>query len=179
MLRLHVSAQNLWDPVSETFIDVKDQYISLEHSLVSISKWESKWEKPFLSSGEKTDEETVDYVRCMTVTPNVDPSVYHCLSAESYKMISDYISSPMTATKFKNNKARQQNSFITAETIYYLMIAYNIPFECEKWHLNRLLALIRVCEERNKPQKKMSRSEIMAQNRALNAARRKKSGSRG
>lgn len=180
MLRIHVPAQEEWDPVSETFITVKEQDLNLEHSLVSISKWEAKWHKAFLGKTPKTEEEVRDYIRCMTLTQNVNPDVYNCLPQEAYDQINSYIEDPATATTFFDDEKKSTNrEVITSELIYYWMIALNIPFECQKWHLNRLLALVRICSIKNQPNKKMSKSEIMSRNRALNEARRKAHNSRG
>ncbi|MBP5461545.1 MAG: hypothetical protein J6Y20_05405 [Lachnospiraceae bacterium] len=180
MLTLKIIGKEQWNERTEEFVSGKDQILTLEHSLVSISKWESKWKKPFLSKNEKTFEETVDYVRCMTLTQNVDPNVYNCLSMENIKQVNDYISLPMTATTFYEDKNSKLNhEVITSELIYYWMISMNIPFECQKWHLNRLLTLIRVCSIKSQPSKKMSRREILNRNAALNAARRKQLNSTG
>lgn len=155
------------------FIYVEEQTIQLEHSLLSISKWESKWGKPFLDKANKTEEELMDYIRCMTLTQNVNPSSYFALGKENIDKIKKYIDAPMTATTFSNNKQSKPNrEIITAELIYYWMIAYNIPFECQKWHLNRLLTLIRVCAIKNEKPKKMSKHDVLSRNRALNEARK-------
>ena len=180
MLKIHIPAQEEWDPISETFLSVKEQTLTLEHSLVSISKWESKWHKAFLGKTAKTEEEVRDYIRCMTLTQNVNPEVYYCIPAKAFEEINAYIEDPATATYFaEDQKKTQSREIITSELIYYWMIALNIPFECQKWHLNRLLALIRVCSIKNQPNKKMSKGEIMSRNRALNEARRKAHHSRG
>lgn len=172
----------IWDEVNETFIYVpnsKEQVLQLEHSLISISKWESKWCKPFLHS-EKSDEEIIDYIKCMTLTPNVDPDIYNRLTEENVEQIKEYISAPMTATTFSNdNKKGTNRERVTSELIYYWMIALNIPMECQKWHIARLMTLIRVCEIKNSPPKKHSRSEIMSRNAALNAARKKQLNTKG
>ena len=158
----------------------KEQILALEHSLVALSKWESKWCKSFLSNKEKSREEITDYVRCMTITQNVNPEVYDRLSKENVEQIRQYIEAPMTATYFSEDKSsKKNNEVVTSELIYYWMIALNIPFECQKWHINRLLTLIRVCNIKNQPPKKRSRREILSSNAALNAARRKKLNSRG
>lgn len=166
----------MWDEVNEMFIStpvVKDQTLQLEHSLVSLSKWESKWHKSFFSKQEKTMEEELDYVKCMTLTRNVDPEVYNRLTNKNFEEIKNYINDPMTATYFSEDKKSKANrDVITSELIYYWMIASNIPVEFEKWHINRLITLIRVCEIKNSPPKKMSRRDIMSRNAALNAARR-------
>lgn len=180
MLTITVPAIEEWDEVNECFKSSKAQTLQLEHSLVSISKWEMKWRVPFLSETEKSAEQQIDYVRCMTLTQNVDPSVYRRLSAENFKQISEYISTEMTATTFsKHSRHGNRKQVVTSEVVYYWMVALQIPFECQKWHFSRLITLIRVCEEENKPNKKMSRQQIMQRNAALNAARRKRLNSRG
>lgn len=180
MLRIIVPAIELWDEEKGEFVYRKEQPLQLEHSLVSLSKWESKWKKPFLGKEEKTSEETLDYVRCMTVTQNVDPEVYSRLSNDNIRQINEYINDPMTATTF-SQRGRKKNSreTITSELIYYWMVSYNIPPEYQKWHLNRLLTLIQVCTVKNEKPKHRSKKEIMAENAAINAARRKQFGTKG
>lgn len=169
-----------WDEQKQEFVEPKTVTLRLEHSLVSLSKWESKWCKPFLSSAEKTYEETIDYIKCMTLTQNVDPDVYTHLSKENIQEINDYIQAPMTATTFTEDKTKSRNQeIITSELIYYWMIALQIPSEYQKWHLNRLMTLILVANIKNAPPKKMSRREVMSRNAALNAARRQQMNSRG
>lgn len=158
----------------------KEQTLQLEHSLVSLSKWESKWCKSFLSNKEKTHEEIIDYVRCMTITQNVDPHVYLYLTEDNVREIKQYIEAPMTATCFSEEKgSKGGKEVVTAELIYYWMIALNIPFECQKWHINRLLTLVRVCNIKNQPPKKRSKRDLMKRNAALNEARRKQLNTRG
>lgn len=179
MLTIVIPETEEFDPVTSTFTIEKKEVLSLEHSLVSLSKWESKWKKPFLSGQDKTLEETLDYIRCMTIN-SVSPSVYRRLSPAAVQKINDYISDPMTATTFsEDNNKKKNREVVTAELIYYWMIALQIPFECQKWHLNRLIALIRVCSIKNEPPKKMSKADIYRQNSALNAARRRMHGSKG
>ena len=171
-----------WDEAKEEFVDGKSQTIQLEHSLVSLSKWESKWCKPFLSQSERTIEETIDYIRCMTITQNVKPEVYNHLSNKNIEEVNAYIQNPMTATWFtedKMTKGRPNSEQTTNELIYYWMIVNNIPKECEKWHLNRLLTLIRICHVKNNPDKKMSKRETAAYYAALNAQRKKKFNTKG
>ena len=169
-----------WDEVKQEFVDPKTQTLQLEHSLVSLSKWESKWQKPFYSKKEISDEETLDYIKCMTLNKNVDPDVYNHLTPENVKAVTDYIANPMTATTFGGNDKGQSNrEVITSELIYYWMIASNIPFECQKWHLNRLITLIRVCSIKNTPPKKRSKRDIMSHNAALNASRRQQMNTKG
>lgn len=180
MLTIIVSGEERWNEETEEFVFGKDQVLTLEHSLVSLSKWESKWNKPFLSKKAKTFEETVDYIRCMTLTQNVDPEVYKRISEKNIKEVNDYISLSMTATTFSNEQnKRLNNGIVTAEIIYYWMISLNIPFECQKWHLNRLLTLIRVCSIKSQPEKKMSQRDVMNKNAALNAARRSQMNTKG
>ena len=180
MLQITIPETDLWDEASQTFISTKEQTLQLEHSLVSLSKWESKWNKSFLSSREKTYEETIDYIKCMTLTPNVKPEVYRGLTKSNIEQINKYIEAPMTATSFVEDKrGTGSRATITSELIYYWMIALNIPFECQKWHLNRLLTLIRVCEIKSQPPKKMSNREIMNRNSSLNSARKKQLNTRG
>ena len=180
MLQITVPANELFDEKTNEFILIEEQTLKLEHSLVSLSKWESKWCKPFLTKQEKTHEETIDYIKCMTLTKNVDPDVYKHLTRDNIKEVMDYISNPMTATTFgKNDKGQNNREIITSELIYYWMIASNIPFECQKWHLNRLITLIRVCSIKNTPPKKRSKREIMSHNAALNAARRQQLNTKG
>lgn len=180
MLTITIPATELFNDKTQEFISTPEKTIQLEHSLVSLSKWESKWNKPFLSKEQKTTEETIDYIKCMTITQNVDPNIYNSLTNKNIEEINSYIDKPMTATTFSNNSSTSRSrEVITSELIYYWMIALNIPMECQKWHLNRLLTLIRVCNIKNTPPKKMSRREIMSRNSALNAARRKQLNSNG
>ena len=179
MLQIIVPATEQWDEIKQEFVYTKETTLQLEHSLVSLSKWESKWCKPFLSKEDMTAEETIDYIRCMTITQNVNPEVYTCLSDENITQIHDYIQAPMTATFFRKENGPPSREIITSELIYYWMITLNIPFECQKWHLNRLLTLIRVCNIKNQPAKRRSQREIMEYNTALNEARRKKLNSKG
>lgn len=174
MLTITIPATEMFNEKTQEFLVLKEQTLQLEHSLVSLSKWESKWCKAFLSKEEKTTEETLDYIKCMTITQNVDPNTYLRLTRSNIEEINKYIEAPMTATTFYGDTQKGRNKeTITSELIYYWMISLNIPMECQKWHLNRLLTLIRVCNVKNSPPKKMSRREIMSRNAALNAARRK------
>ena len=180
MLRITVPSKEIFDEATSSFVDVKEQTLTLEHSLVSLYKWESKWHKPFLSKEGKTNEETIDYIKCMTLTQNVDPNVYMCLTNKNIQDINDYIEDPMTATTFSDdNKKSGKQKIVTAEVIYYWMLSLQIPFKCEKWHLNKLLTLIRVCNAENAPAEKKSMADIRKSNRELNMARRKKLNSKG
>lgn len=180
MLKITIDGCDLFNESTQEFINVKTQTLQLEHSLVSISKWESNWCKPFISNNEMSYEETIDYIKCMTLTPNVDPNIYNCLTDKNLMDVKKYISAPMTATTFSNEKNKgHSRDIITSEVIYYQMIALNIPFECQKWHLNRLLTLIKICNIKNAPPKKMSKRDLMSRNSALNAARRKQLNTKG
>ena len=180
MLYITVPAIELWDEGKEEFISLKEQNLQLEHSLISISKWESKWCKSFFSKQKKTSEEVLDYIKCMTITQNVNPIIYNYLTKDNIDQINKYIEAPMTAIYFpKDDNNGSSRDTITSELIYYWMIALNIPPEYDKWHINRLLTLIRVCNIKNQPAKKMSKSEIMNRNRALNEARKKKYNTKG
>ena len=183
MLRIEIPlSPEGWDEEKQEFVEPTVQVLQLEHSLVSLSKWEAKWCKPFLSDTEKTHEETIDYVRCMTITQNVDPSVYTHLTQKNIDMINEYMGAKMTATWFSDDKRKgkkNKNKQITNELIYYWMSSLNIPMECQKWHLNRLFTLIQVHDAENTPSNKMSKKETMNRNRMLNEARRKQYKSKG
>lgn len=177
-----------YDEINEEFIVKeldRDITIVLEHSLVSISKWESKWHKPFLSDGannKKTNEELLDYIKCMTISQNIDDKVYSFLTKKDVEKINTYISNPMTATTFNVNKQNEntykKKEVVTSELIYYWMFSNQIPKECEKWNINRLMTLLRVFGVKNDTSK-MGKKDIYKQNRALNAARRARMGSKG
>ena len=173
MLKITIPGREMFNEKTQEFFETKEYTIQLEHSLVSVSKWESKWNEPFLSKKNKTAEQTLDYIKCMTITQNIDEIVYNALTTENINEINNYISAPMTATTFANDTIKKSNEVITSELIYYWMISLNIPMECQRWHLNRLLTLVRVCNVKNQPPKKMSKKELMSRNAALNAARRK------
>ena len=180
MLEITIPEVEQWDEVNQEFITSKEQVLRLEHSLVSLSKWESKWNKPFLSKDTKTEEEELDYIKCMTITQNVDPNVYKFIPLNVREEIKEYINAPMSATWFSEDKNTKSSSEqITSELIYYWMVAQNIPFECEKWHLNRLITLIKICNIKSQPPKKMGKKAIMSRNAALNAARRKQLNTKG
>ena len=179
MLKLRIPGLEYFNDETGEFTYFEDEFIELEHSLVSISKWESNWCKPFLDGKDKSMEEIIDYVKCMTITPNVNDDVYSRLTEGNLISINEYIGRAMTATTFREEKKPGSREIITSEVIYYWMVSYNIPFECQDWHLNRLLTLIKVCNVKNNPPKKMSQKEIMARNRALNEARKKEFGTRG
>lgn len=174
MLSITIPEAEMFNENTQEFICTKEQTLYLEHSLVSLSKWESKWCKPFLTKQEKTYEETIDYIKCMTLTPHVSPEVYNLITNKNIEEVNSYIKAPMTATTFsKGQSSGISHEIVTSELIYYWMLELKIPFECQKWHLNRLLTLIKVCNVKNTPPKKMSRREILNRNHAINEARKK------
>lgn len=187
MITIHIPehpGREYWDAKKEEFVTVKATKahdLNLEHSLISISKWESKWHVPFISKEVHTEEQTLHYIKCMTINANnVPDEVYDYLTTDDIKAISEYINDPMTATTVRELPGQgKSREVITSELIYYWMTALQIPFECEKWHLNRLLQLVAVCNAKNTPAKKMSKNEIMKRNKDLNAARRAKYNSKG
>jgi hypothetical protein len=181
MLRLLVDAQELFDEETQTFIMAGGFVIELEHSLLALSKWESKFEKPFLGQEEKTSEEILAYIEMMIVSPDPSDGVLQKLSQEHFEEIRRYVDSRQSATTFRENRNRPQSrkQTISAELIYFWMISYKIPLECETWHLNRLFSLLRICEIQNTPQKKRSAREIAAERRTLNEQRRAELGTRG
>ena len=173
MLEIQVESFELYDEKAEEFISVNGRKIVLEHSLISLSKWESKWQKAFLRPKQKMSvAETISYIRCMTISQNVNPFIYSKLYSLHLKEIFDYIENPMTATTFRKSLRNTINrETITAELIYYWMTAFNIPFSCERWHLNRLITLITVCNLKQQPKKKMTRAELLKRNHDLNKQR--------
>lgn len=184
MLEITIPAGELFDSETNSFRTLgKDTTIQLEHSLLSISKWESRWHKSFMTDGwsarKLSADEFISYVKDMTITKNVNPDVYFNLTAENQREISAYINDPMTATTFSNMNAHGSKQVITAEIIYWEMIQFNIPFECQKWHLNRLMTLIRVCSIKQGKPEKVPYKEMVAQRNALNAQRKAARRSRG
>lgn len=171
MLSITIPTSELYDEKNNKVFYTKETTIQIEHSLVSISKWEAKYKKPFISDTPKTNKETIDYIRFMTITQNVDPNIYNYLTQDNIEEIKRYIDDPMTATTVKDNKTGK-SEIVTSELIYYWMIASEIPFECQRWHLSRLMTLIRVCSAKNQPSKKMSKNDILKRNSRVNAARR-------
>lgn len=181
MLEIEIPGETIYDDEKEQFVEVsKTVKLTLEHSLISLSKWEAKYERPFIGDKNQTLEETLDYIKFMTVTRNVDGSVYNRLTRENSVVIASYIAASNTATTFSSfDEKPSSREVITSEIIYYWMVALSIPFECEKWHINRLLTLIRVINEKNKPEKKIDRQTLIARQRELNEARKKKLNTKG
>ena len=189
MLQITIPQREYFNDSTQEFVYTKSFTLNLEHSLISISKWESKWKKPFLNTKERTYEESLDYVRCMSLNSNIDDESLKQLTKEDIDKIVAYIDDKHTATWFNEDNMNKGNGqgrgrgnrgqTITSELIYYWMISYEIPFECQKWHLNRLLTLIRICDTKNTPSKKMKKKDILSSNRALNEARKARMGTRG
>lgn len=180
MLRIIIPGEEFFDDSLQEFTTVGDVALDLEHSLVSLSKWESIYEKPFLGDEKKTSEETFGYIRTMLIDPEIPPGVFSKITESNISEINEYIDAKMTATWFADQRGTPKTrEIITAELIYYWMIVFQIPFECETWHLNRLFTLIRICNIKNAAPKKMSRAEQAAQNKRLNAERKAKLGTRG
>ena len=181
MLSLTIPPLKLYDEEKKEFFHLPEVTVKLEHSLLSVRRWESKWHKSYLTSSASglTVPEALDYVRCMCLDQSIDPQLFNRLSKKNYEDVIAYINDPMTATTFRETKQHGPNKVLTAEVIYGLMVECGIPFETEKWHLNQLLTLIRVCTNRGTVSKKQSKAETAAMYSALNKARRKKTGSRG
>ena len=179
MLTIHVVGGELYDEDRNEFINGFEGDLELEHSLVALSKWESKWHVPYLGNEKLTPDQVLDYVKCMTLN-EIDPVAYSHLTLENIQAIKEYIENKMTATTFVETEGSSPDrGVVTSELVYYWMVALQIPFECQHWHLHRLLTLIRVCNVKNQPDKKMSTAATLRQNQALNAARRAKYHSRG
>lgn len=189
MLEITIPGGEYWDEAKEEFFFTKPVTLKLEHSLISISKWEAKWHEPFFEKDavrtgkttSKSDEQVIDYIRCMTINKVDDPNVYYRLNGENVRKINEYISDPMTASVINSmdDKLKKSSEFVTSELIYYWMIAFNVPVEFEQWHINRLIMLIRICSEKNKPPKKMTPRQIAERNRARNEARKAKLHTKG
>lgn len=183
MLRIKVVGGEIYDNERNYFIRAESASIDLEHSLVSISKWESNWEKSFFGDGHSensmTDDEFRDYVRCMTLTKNVDPELYYFLNKENQLDVVRYMKRKMSATTFGGAHDNKSTKVITSEEIYWQMIALGIPFECQYWHINRLMTLIRICSIRQGKPEKVPMKDNIAQRNALNKLRRAQHGSKG
>lgn len=180
MLKIVIPESEHFNEATSEFVSLPEVALELEHSLVSLSKWESKWEKPFLGSKDRTTEETYGYLEAMSLNPDLPPGVFYRLSQKNLSEVNEYINAKMTATWFSEATNGPRNrEVITSELIYYWMVALTIPFECETWHLNRLITLIKVCNKKNSPQKKMSAAELAQRNRQLNEERKKKYNTKG
>lgn len=179
MLHISLPEREYFNENDCTFIQMKPQTLRMEHSLISLSKWESNWNKPFLSKEKKTSEEVIDYLKCMSLDSGIPDIVFETLTEEAIDQINAYMEKSMTATWFSNTNESPNREVVTAEIIYCSMVMLGIPFECQKWHLDRLLTLIRVCNIKMSPPKKMGKQQILAQNRELNEARKAKYNTKG
>lgn len=179
MLTLVVAAREFYDDNKGEFINIQEQTIHLEHSLISLRRWEETWQKPYLSKTPKTKMETLDYIRCMSINKEVSIETVMSLTDDQLKKVHQYIEAPMTATTFAKDDIPPSRQIMTAEVIYWQMVANQIPFECEKWHLNRLFTLIKVCALKNQKPKKMGKQELMNRNKQINQARRAQMNSKG
>lgn len=181
MISIHIPKTEYYNDVTNEFTEIRETTLKMEHSLISIKKWEAKWNIAFLGREQKTDEQMLDYLHCMTISPtDVDQIVYKAISNKQMNQVGDYIRAPMTATTFYDADGKKvSRETVTAELLYYWMIALNIPMEFQKVHLNQLLTLIRTVSIKNTPAKKMSREEILRRNAKLNAERRKRLNTRG
>lgn len=175
----------LWDETNERFkyICHPETKLTLLHSLVSLSLWESKWHTNYFSKTKKTAEQAIDYIRCMTRETDVNPDVYNTIAMSNKLLdeIGDYIDDPMTATIITDNRKNKsnKNEYITSELIYWSMIQHGIPVEFETWHINRLLTLINVCNAKNGGGGKMKKKDILAEYAKINERNRAKYNSKG
>lgn len=179
MLTLEVSPKEFYDSSNESFVDIPGCTVELEHSLVAISKWESKTHKPFLTNTEKSNDEVLYYIECMIVSKHTDLNFIKYLSQREIEQIQNYIQDPCTATTVNNGDSKPSRDVITSELIYYWLVAGQIPFECQYWHINRLFMLVNICGVKNQPPKKQNKKTTMARNKQLNDARRKAMGTTG
>jgi len=180
MLKLTIEGDEYFNDDAQTFEETQTVVFELEHSLLSVSKWESEYQKPFLSGTEKTTDEIFGYVKAMVITPNPDLDALYRCSQENLDEVQAYIDSKQSATTFGEMPERKgQGEVITSELIYYWVVSFNIPFECQSWHLNRLFALVRICNLKNSKPKKMSRNEVAQRNRELNERRKAELGTKG
>ena len=179
MLKLHIESRDFYDDDKGEFITVPGLDLTLEHSLYTISKWESRWMKPFLSKTERTDDEMLDYILCMDITGNLKMSNILNITTTDLNRITQYINAKMTATTISDNDKSNSKEIVTSELIYYWMIALQIPLECEHWHINRLITLIKICNIKNSPKKKQNTQAAMAEQRRLNKERRMQHNSTG
>lgn len=179
MLTITVPKQEMWDEIKEEFVYQDEVTLHLEHSLVAISKWESAWHKRFFSNEEKSDEEIVDYIKCMTLDEDIPSDVYYRISDENFKEINDYLGDPMTATVLPKTRDTGKKENLSAELIYYYMFSCGIPEECSRWHIARLVTLLGVYGVKNAPKKRRSRADLTASHRAINEANRRKFNTKG
>lgn len=179
MLKITVGDKEVYDESIQEFKAQGGVVLELEHSLVSLSKWESEFEKPFLTNDPKSGLEIIGYVRAMCLRPDIQETVFQKLSGENFQEINSYIDSKMSATWFNEKQSERSREVVTSELIYYWMTVYRIPFTCETWHLNRLFTLIRICNVKQDKPKPMTRAEQASEQRRINAERRARFNSTG
>lgn len=180
MLTITILGDEHYNEVTNEFSHHGNVVLEFEHSLVSVSKWESKFIKPFLTDDPKTAEEMLYYIECMILTKDYPSNILDALTQTNVREINEYIASPQSGTVFKETKQYRKNpEQISAELIYYWLVAYKIPFECETWHLNRLFALIRICSIKNDTGNKKSPREQAQSNAQLNEERKRQFNTNG
>lgn len=155
--------------------------LQFEHSLLSLSKWESKSKTPFLATPVKTAEVLLDYFEDMLLTPGTPPGIIYRLSPEQLKELTEYINDPMSASSVpQEGPNRRTPEITTSELIYYWMTALKIPFNpAETWHLNRLMMLIQIANYKNQPEKKRRPGQVLNDWREQNARLKKDYGTNG
>lgn len=182
-LKITIPSGELYDEEENEFIYLSEVQLELEHSLYSISKWESVTEKSFFVDNITDINDSIEYIKCMTITPDISPDVYNRLTLSNFNTVNEYINAPMSATRLselqKSGGTSGNRDRITSELIYYWMIVCNIPFECDKWHFNRLLALIEICNIKNTPPEKLSEQEFLSKRAAINEERKRKYNTKG
>lgn len=178
MLEIELEELEAWDDKKQEFVVLKNEVVCLEHSLKSISEWEAKWKVPFLDTTPRTKQMILDYVSCMVVS-EVPKGFLERLKTRDFSRIQEYIDDSRTASWISSEDNTNDGSKVTSELIYYWMVTAGIPFSAEEWHLNRLMMLIKIYGEKNKPEKKRSREDILERNRELNEKRRREMGTNG
>lgn len=180
MLEIYVEGETFWNEELQEFYDMAPKTFHFEYSLAAISKWEMKWHIPYLTEDTKTQEQVRDFIRCMCLDEEPPDELHLAILSTRYaEEFNAYTKDPMTATTIKSVDkfpSHSRNNIQTNELIYHLMTVNNIPFECDKWHFNRLMTLIRVCNEQNGEKKPMTKRETLEYQAALNKARRAKKG---
>lgn len=170
-LTIHIPETELWDETREVFVHVKEQTLTLEYSLVNVSKWESRWQKIFLSPEEKTEEQKRDFVYCMICNENTDPNVIYAFTEEDFKKVDRYISTSQSAAIIPEEKTNEpkSNELLSTDLIYYYLAQMQVPYiPTQDWHLSRVMSLIRIGSFKNKPEKKLNKQEAVAQVESIN-----------
>lgn len=173
----------LFDEETNTFLHPVGKKLHLEHSLLSISKWEAEWEIPFLNT-DKTSEQSLSYIKCCVLDDDFDELLLNTLSDKNILDFNAYLSKGMTAKKIidlrsslsQKRKSRRPASqkALTSEDIYYSMIQFHVWKECEEWPLQRLLSLLQLCSLKSNSTGEMSKSDQAKFYREENARRKAK-----